>query len=76
MPDITYHNVKRIWVQPVSNTGTHWFGVQIELEGGTFEEVTLFGASPNVCDLADCSEMIPYEILCNVGAHAKREYLD
>ena len=43
-------------------------------EVGVGEEVTLFGASPNVCDLADCSEMIPYEILCNVGAHAKREY--
>ena len=43
-------------------------------EVGVGDEVTLFGASPNVCDLADCSEMIPYEILCNVGAHAKREY--
>jgi alanine racemase len=42
---------------------------------GVGDEVTLFGASPNVCDLADCSQMIPYEILCNVGAHAKREYL-
>jgi len=43
-------------------------------EAGVGDEVTLFGQSPNVCDLADCSEMIPYEILCNVGAHAKREY--
>jgi alanine racemase len=43
-------------------------------EVGVGDEVTLFGESPNVCDLADCSEMIPYEILCNVGAHAKREY--
>ena len=43
---------------------------------GVGDEVTLFGASPNVCDLADCSQMIPYEILCNVGAHAKREYTD
>ena len=42
---------------------------------GVGDEVTLFGASPNVCDLADCSQMIPYEILCNVGAHAKREYV-
>jgi alanine racemase len=42
---------------------------------GVGDEVTLFGISPNVCDLADCSQMIPYEILCNVGAHAKREYL-
>ena len=41
---------------------------------GVGDEVTLFGESPDVCDLADCSEMIPYEILCNVGAHAKREY--
>jgi alanine racemase len=39
------------------------------------DEVTLFGISPTVCDLADCSQMIPYEILCNAGAHAKREYL-
>jgi alanine racemase len=44
-------------------------------EVGVGDEVTLFGTSPNVCDLAECSEMIPYEILCNVGAHAKREYL-
>jgi alanine racemase len=43
---------------------------------GVGDEVTLFGVSPNVCDLADCSQMIPYEILCNVGAHARREYLD
>jgi alanine racemase len=43
---------------------------------GVGDEVTLFGVAPNVCDLADCSQMIPYEILCNVGAHAKREYLD
>ena len=43
---------------------------------GVGDEVTLFGVSPNVCDLADCSQMIPYEILCNVGAHAKRECTD
>ena len=43
---------------------------------GVGDEVSLFGVSPNVCDLADCSQMIPYEILCNVGAHAKREYTD
>ena len=47
--------------------------VDVSLAQG--DEVTLFGVSPNVCDLADCSQMIPYEILCNVGAHAKREYL-
>ncbi|MCP4472853.1 MAG: alanine racemase [Gammaproteobacteria bacterium] len=44
-------------------------------EVGVGDEVTLFGVSPNVCDLADCSETISYEILCNVGAHVKREYL-
>ena len=38
------------------------------------DEVVLFGDSPSVNDLADCSETIAYEILCNVGAHAKREY--
>ena len=38
------------------------------------DEVTLFGASPHVNDLADCSQTIAYEILCNVGAHVKREY--
>ena len=39
------------------------------------DEITLFGASPEVNDLADCSQTIAYEILCNVGAHAKREYI-
>ncbi len=39
------------------------------------DEVTLFGAMPDVNDLADCSETIAYEILCNVGAHARREYI-
>ncbi len=39
------------------------------------DEVTLFGAEPHVHELADCSETIAYEILCNVGAHAKREYI-
>ncbi len=40
------------------------------------DEVTLFGSAPHVNDLADCSQTIAYEVLCNVGAHAKREYLD
>ncbi len=38
------------------------------------DEVTLFGGAPSVNELADCSETIAYEILCNVGAHVKREY--
>ena len=38
------------------------------------DEVTLFGSTPSVNELADCSETIAYEILCNVGAHARREY--
>ena len=40
------------------------------------DEVTLFGTSPEVNDIADCSETIAYEILCNAGAHARREYLN
>ena len=39
------------------------------------DEVTLFGATPDVNDLADCSQTIAYEILCNVGAHVRREYI-
>jgi alanine racemase len=38
------------------------------------DEVTLFGAAPDVNDLAESSQTIAYEILCNVGAHVKREY--
>jgi alanine racemase len=38
------------------------------------DEVILFGQTPNVSELADCSQTIAYEILCNVGAHVKREY--
>ena len=38
------------------------------------DEVTLFGDNPHANDIADCSQTIAYEILCNVGAHAKREY--
>ncbi len=44
-------------------------------EIGVGDEVILFGAEPHVNELADCSETIAYEILCNVGAHAKREYI-
>ena len=43
---------------------------------GVGDEVTLFGGMPDINDLADCSETIAYEILCNVGAHARREYLE
>jgi alanine racemase len=38
------------------------------------DEVTLFGTAPDVNDLAESSQTIAYEILCNVGAHVKREY--
>jgi alanine racemase len=37
-------------------------------------EVTLFGASPQVNEVAECAQTIAYEILCNVGAHVRREY--
>ena len=40
------------------------------------DEVILFGTSPEANDIADCSETIAYEILCNAGAHARREYLN
>lgn len=39
------------------------------------DAVTLFGTRPHVNEVADCSQTIAYEILCNVGAHAHREYL-
>ena len=38
-------------------------------------EVTLFGASPLVNEVAESSQTIAYEILCNVGAHVRREYV-
>jgi alanine racemase len=44
-------------------------------ELGVGDEVTLFGTVPDVNDLADCSQTIAYEILCNVGAHAEREFI-
>lgn len=39
------------------------------------DEVILFGDAPHANDVADCSQTIAYEILCNVGAHVKREYI-
>jgi alanine racemase len=39
------------------------------------DEVTLFGEFPGVNELAECSQTIAYEILCNVGAHVRREYV-
>ncbi len=39
------------------------------------DEVTLFGAAPQVSRIAECSQTIAYEILCNVGAHVNREYV-
>ena len=40
------------------------------------DEVTLFGVSPQVNEIATCSETIAYEVLCNVGAHVSREYIN
>lgn len=40
------------------------------------DEVALFGGSPDINDIADSSETIAYEILCNVGAHVRREYVN
>lgn len=40
------------------------------------DEVTLFGDDPHVNDIADSSQTIAYEVLCNVGAHVKREYIE
>ena len=40
------------------------------------DEVTLFGDFPGVSELAECSQTIAYEILCNVGAHVRREYIN
>lgn len=45
---------------------------QVEVD----DEVTLFGDSPDANQLADCSQTIAYEILCNVGAHVRREYIN
>jgi alanine racemase len=40
------------------------------------DEVTLFGTSPQVNEIAECSQTIAYEVLCNVGAHVQREYIN
>ena len=40
------------------------------------DEVTLFGVLPSINDVADCAQTIAYEILCNVGAHVQREYIN
>lgn len=45
---------------------------QVEVD----DEATLFGDRPDVNQLADCSQTIAYEILCNVGAHVRREYIN
>ena len=42
----------------------------------TDDEVTLFGNEPHVNDVADSSQTIAYEVLCNVGGHVKREYIE
>lgn len=39
------------------------------------DEVTLFGASPQVNHVAECAQTIAYEVLCNVGGHVSREYV-
>lgn len=43
---------------------------------GVGDEVTLFGEQPGVNRLAECSQTIAYEILCNVGAHVNRDYIN
>ena len=40
------------------------------------DEAILFGSSPEANEIADCSETLAHEILCNVGAHTRREYLN
>ncbi|MCP4187799.1 MAG: alanine racemase [Gammaproteobacteria bacterium] len=40
------------------------------------DDVTLFGTSPEVNHVADCAQTIAYEVLCNVGAHVRREYIN
>lgn len=45
---------------------------QVEVD----DEATLFGDSPDANQLADYSQTIAYEILCNVGAHVRREYIN
>ena len=40
------------------------------------DEVILFGDEPHVNDIAASSQTIAYEVLCNVGGHVKREYIE
>ncbi|MCP4494066.1 MAG: alanine racemase [Gammaproteobacteria bacterium] len=40
------------------------------------DAVYLFGESPDANCTAECAETIAYEILCNVGAHVRREYIN
>lgn len=40
------------------------------------DEVILFGDDPHVNDVADSAQTIAYEVLCNVGGHVKREYIE
>ncbi len=60
--------VGRVSMDMVTVDVSHLDRVEID------DEVTLFGKTPDVSELADCSQTIAYEILCNVGAHVKREY--
>ena len=38
------------------------------------DEVTIFGVSPSVIDLANCLETIPYEVFTRVSNRVKRIY--
>ena len=40
------------------------------------DEVILFGNTPDANHVADCAQTIAYEVLCNVGAHVRREYIN
>ena len=40
------------------------------------DKVILFGASPDANNIANSSQTIAYEIFCNIGAHASREYIN
>ena len=40
------------------------------------DEVVLFGDLPDANNVADCAQTIAYEVLCNVGAHVRREYIN
>jgi alanine racemase len=61
--------VGRVSMDMITVDVSHLDQVQVD------DEVTLFGASPDVNNVADCAQTIAYEILCNVGAHVSREYI-